>query len=371
MPNLNKQATITNTPRNPILGLLADAIQPVKKVANNVNIPIIGPLGDFMLGESDRVVNDMANGVMPLKNDAFGSKMLTPDALELLNLTPLAGVTKPLAKMAGREIARQVQTGTGLVGRNVIDPRQNIVAYHGSPHTFDKFSLDKIGTGEGAQAYGHGLYFADSPEVAKSYMNPVVTPKLTDKEIQELVNLKIKSRKNVESLSNEEIYKINDLWTKHLNYEDSIKNYKQPSFYKVDIPDEAVNNMLLWDKPLSEQPKAVQDALSKLGLEPSGRNSNKLASDFYKELGVNDISSPHPFASRLPPSASGLSKKMGYGTGRSASSSLLNDYGISGIRYLDQGSRGAGQGTMNTVLFDDSLVKILERNGVPLSGLLD
>ena len=31
-----------------------------------------------------------------------------------------------------------------------------ITAYHGSPHTFDKFNPAKIGTGEGAQAYGHG-----------------------------------------------------------------------------------------------------------------------------------------------------------------------------------------------------------------------
>ncbi len=41
--------------------------------------------------------------------------------------------------------------------------------YHGSPHAFDQFKLDKIGTGEGAQAYGHGLYFAENPGVAKQY----------------------------------------------------------------------------------------------------------------------------------------------------------------------------------------------------------
>jgi ABC-type Na+ efflux pump permease subunit len=29
--------------------------------------------------------------------------------------------------------------------------------------------MSKIGTGEGAQAYGHGLYFAESPDVANSY----------------------------------------------------------------------------------------------------------------------------------------------------------------------------------------------------------
>lgn len=33
-------------------------------------------------------------------------------------------------------------------------------AWHGTPHDFDEFKLNKIGTGEGAQAYGWGLYFA-------------------------------------------------------------------------------------------------------------------------------------------------------------------------------------------------------------------
>jgi hypothetical protein len=44
-----------------------------------------------------------------------------------------------------------------------------IKAYHGSPHRFDKFRMDRIGTGEGAQAYGHGLYFAENEGVARSY----------------------------------------------------------------------------------------------------------------------------------------------------------------------------------------------------------
>lgn len=42
-------------------------------------------------------------------------------------------------------------------------------AYHGSPHTFDKFSLHKIGTGEGNQAFGWGLYFASKKDVAEGY----------------------------------------------------------------------------------------------------------------------------------------------------------------------------------------------------------
>jgi hypothetical protein len=47
--------------------------------------------------------------------------------------------------------------------------RPKIKAFHSSPHDFDEFSTDYIGTGEGAQAYGRGLYFAENPDTAGSY----------------------------------------------------------------------------------------------------------------------------------------------------------------------------------------------------------
>ena len=43
--------------------------------------------------------------------------------------------------------------------------------WHGSPHSFDKFSLNYIGTGEGAQAYGYGLYFTEKEGIARAYAN--------------------------------------------------------------------------------------------------------------------------------------------------------------------------------------------------------
>ena len=42
-------------------------------------------------------------------------------------------------------------------------------AYHGTPHIFDKFNLKAIGTGEGAQAHGWGLYFAKNKAIAARY----------------------------------------------------------------------------------------------------------------------------------------------------------------------------------------------------------
>ena len=41
--------------------------------------------------------------------------------------------------------------------------------YHGTPHRFDEFSLDSIGTGEGHQAHGWGLYFAGNKNVSEEY----------------------------------------------------------------------------------------------------------------------------------------------------------------------------------------------------------
>ncbi|MCD8377223.1 MAG: hypothetical protein LUB59_00380 [Candidatus Gastranaerophilales bacterium] len=41
--------------------------------------------------------------------------------------------------------------------------------YHGTPHRFDEFSTDKIGTGEGAQTHGWGLYFAGNKDISEEY----------------------------------------------------------------------------------------------------------------------------------------------------------------------------------------------------------
>lgn len=49
------------------------------------------------------------------------------------------------------------------------DIRKQVVAYHGSPYSFDRFSTEKMGTGEGAQAFGWGLYFTDLESIARNY----------------------------------------------------------------------------------------------------------------------------------------------------------------------------------------------------------
>lgn len=64
----------------------------------------------------------------------------------------------------------------------------NQPAWHGSPHLFDEFSIDFIGSGEGAQAHGWGLYFAKSQAVAEGYRKRLTQSVLTydGKELTEL-----------------------------------------------------------------------------------------------------------------------------------------------------------------------------------------
>jgi len=50
--------------------------------------------------------------------------------------------------------------------------QRGAIVWHGSPHNilpkpggkYPEFDMSKIGTGEGAQAYGHGMYTAEEPE---------------------------------------------------------------------------------------------------------------------------------------------------------------------------------------------------------------
>jgi hypothetical protein len=90
-------------------------------------------------------------------------------------------------------LAMPFSLATGMVGGGLVDTLANAVkrnpkampkiidvlanddgmveAWHGSPHKFDKFDSSKIGTGEGVQAFGHGLYFTDKEEIARHYAN--------------------------------------------------------------------------------------------------------------------------------------------------------------------------------------------------------
>ena len=140
--------------------------------------------------------------------------------------------------------------------------------------------------------------------------------------------------------------------------------------YKVDIPDEAIPRMLDWDKPLSQQAPEVSQAVLSM-MEKRAAQSEALRQEMNAKypdrmthpiLGKIANRQRTAFDYKGDDAVSALVQELG---GPEKASEFLLQQGIPGIRYLDGGSRSAGQGTSNYVLFDDKLGRILEKNGVP------
>ena len=189
---------------------------------------------------------------------------------------------------------------------------KGITAYHGSPHDFDKFDMGKIGTGEGAQAYGHGLYFAENEGVARNYRDALARGPADDP-------------------------------------------VKPPGrMYEVRINAEP-DDFLDWDKPLIQQSEAARTALAPI-LDVASKSPV-----FGREImeGTPDIATIRAAyrqatgAANNPPPPSTLDFEK-----------RLREAGIPGIRYLDQGSRGVGEGSRNYVVFDDKMVEIMRKYGL-------
>ena len=303
---------------------------------------------------------------------------------------------------------------------------------HGSPHAFDRFSMDKIGTGEGAQAYGHGMYFGegfDSP-VAQQYRDELagkegLQSKIGGKLLGDLFDqISRKADKLPIEKAESEYEKLNFLqdleqqpsfqhaldriddesiipWAK------SLESTYEPAghLYNVELrwPDaarEAVDplgpeHFIDYYKPLNEQPEGIksilESAMPKGKIEAHGLDIGGGSTILDNRMGQADPNQSHPWVLKSGSSMFGLSQKdvdrmvgeMSNPTGENIysriagakgsqkeASNYLRELGIPGIRYLDQGSRGAGTGTHNYVVFDENIPNIVSRNGVSLSDLL-
>ena len=219
-----------------------------------------------------------------------------------------------------------------------------ITAYHGSPHEFDKFDISKIGTGEGAQSYGHGLYFAEHEPVAKSYRDTLSVAKA----INDLPGYTQGAAKLIQRKGDagEQMFRqhYDDLGPEKVEQaikdaKETIANAPKGHMYEVHInahPD----HFLDWDAPLNQQTGRVKHFLelsSKLDGKPI---ENITGEQWLKNLGVQFL-------------------QEGAKNPSAAISEHLKRQGISGIKYLDQGSRSSEhKGTRNYVVFDDKLVNV-------------
>ena len=298
-------------------------------------------------------------------------------------------------QLAGRDTPEAEQAYQTMMQAAGMAP-VGMIAWHGSPHKFDKFSLDKIGTGEGAQAYGHGLYLAESPTVATGYKETLaqrVKDRLTiDGKVVDPDSMLGRAAEDIPRIGLQAtLQKIDDnikfnakyapdmaemyrgIREKIASLDPSRVAVKEGSLYKVDPPDEAIARMLDWDKPLSQQAPAVRDAVAKVmekraaaaEAERLAMNAQYPARTTHPVLGKIANKPRTAFDYKGEAAVTELVKELG---GPDKAAAYFRAQGIPGIRYLDGGSRGAGQGTSNYVVFpgEESLLTILERNGVPM-----
>jgi hypothetical protein len=393
MPNalgLLAEPQMRATPRNKLMGLLADALQGAQ---------------DYAQRPDPRMPGGKANPVLGLLADAASLQSLATTAQRVSYGEPLTNKGKanvPFLKPETADVAmmaplspRNALAALGMVGGFGDDAAMRAATvWHGSPHKFNKFDASKIGTGEGAQAYGHGLYFAESPDVAKSYQTSLgdidmrvdgAAFNADDMTHQAALDVfgsggdKWKAVKALQEQAQDLLSRGKDWATKagkeKLARADWIASQKQipkyqeqslGSLYKVDLPDDQIARMLDWDKPLSQQPKHIRDFF-----EPvvAPRRAIEAQSPTAAEAAAwGDLAAPSVY----DPTGSEALFAYGKGKGQWAASpevaEQLRKLGVPGIRYLDGGSRGAGKGSSNFVVFpgNESLLTILERNGQPL-----
>jgi hypothetical protein len=246
-----------------------------------------------------------------------------------------------------------------------------IKAFHGSPHKFDAFSDHAIGTGEGAQAYGYGHYVAENEGVARGYRDALTNkhqpPDLVatqDALLQEIGASNDKAAaltaKGFDYDSPEVRAAIDPHEQNIKALQDKLSAMPKPTghMYEVNVAADP-EKFLHWDKPLSEQHPDVRDAahaaLMKSGIDRTTANyivNNKTGRDLHSTLARGEYR-----PDLMAPEA-----------GAPGAALALKEAGIPGIKYLDQGSRSAGEGSHNIVVFDPKNLEVIRRYG--LAGLM-
>lgn len=146
--------------------------------------------------------------------------------------------------------------------------------YQGSPHKHDgKLDAKKIGTGEGAQAYGYGHYVAEEKEVAKGYAEDIIDLDMlspaTDAE-EVVISAFTRGAEEIEAIPSRG--DITDWVSKDIDgidasdlreAVDNLYDRAEGHLYEYDLNEAAIDNMLDWDTPLSEQSDGVKRAYAK------------------------------------------------------------------------------------------------------------
>jgi predicted GNAT family acetyltransferase len=354
-------------------------------------IIVVEPSGDKSGAKVNLLVNSYEKSHMPLKKWIDGGllryydKTTSPAILERSGLY-LTGLTR------ARSQSGKIYKDSDLVkyrAANPFDPNiLNQSVFHGTPHVWapepgfphGRPRLDKMGSGEGAQAFGWGWYSAENQGVAREYRDMLSDSTdffTVDGEVQfkgpvngsdprQLAISVLARGDTIEAVK--ERLEDNDAdptWVKQFVAEGKklegkkveIKTDTTGNLYSLDIPDSVLPRLLDWDKPLSEQTPEVREAMKQTGIKtPEGGKFVGNNKRVQEEL--NGREAYQILAGRL--------------NSDKAASEYLASIGIVGNRYLDGGSRADGKGTYNYVIWDQPTldkVALLERNGEKLDAI--
>lgn len=271
-------------------------------------------------------------GKVPPTTDPRGFGAVAEAANIGQNFMPQAGT----AKLGGGALAALIG-GLGF--------KKGIRAYHGSPHDFDRFDMSKIGTGEGMQAYGHGLYFAELEDVARGYRDRNT---MSQGMLHHMKGDRAVAIRELEEALRSPMQQDRAAVVKAI---EELKSGDMGRMYEVNI-NAAPEQFLDWDRPLGQQPQ-LGDIVQKVSQSGGLSARSVLAPEARGDVLYRAMESP--FAG----------KALEYNKwGSSGPSQFLSNAGIPGIKYLDQGSRAGGEGTLNYVLFRDDIIDILRKFGI-------
>nr|DAW86783.1 MAG TPA: crystallin beta/gamma motif-containing protein [Caudoviricetes sp.] len=283
-------------------------------------------------------------------------------------------------------------------------------AWHGSPHDFDEFDLGAIGTGEGNQAHGWGLYFAKKKSVSRNYQKVLskrlgtTNPKLFKVEIPDEKTMLDEDKyfkEQNKDIINKIVSAVNDLeidkrkalldyYKEHPSYNTNqeykkllgkIQSIKQDRDY---IADALTNNVNKIKEKIAREAAAeygynfdelkadntfemakkligeINEKLSALEKEKEVEGAKeKIKEDKILES-IGDTFTKTPYTGRDVYVA--LSKAFG---GDKGASEFLNSTGVKGITY-----DGYTDGRCY-VVFDDKAIKVIEKYNQSVNGMTE
>ncbi len=246
-------------------------------------------------------------------------------------------------------------------------------AFHGTPNEIEgNFNLHKIGSGEGSQAFGWGLYFAENKKVAETYKNP--NPYSNKRTV------KYKG-KTPEEWERESDYELGYVWEKiklnvskeellgyglskaQMDLVNSLPDeiFHSGNLYEVDI-NASDDDFIHYDERVYENDaviKKINEGIKKIYNYDEGNffQGSQDGSTLYKKV-CKYISEFENKLEQFGNDPTVNEQKIG--------SAFLAKVGVKGIKYLDEYSRSSDSNqnkTFNYVIFDPSIIKIVSKNG--------